>query len=483
MFDSIQVHQAADFMQRHVHLVMFVLLVAAVVPFFLLTQYAHPSADDFCYASLFRREGFWNHIKGEYLGWKGRYTAIFFTAVYHKVGGMLATYGFALFALLTLLFAAIYVFARSLIEAVASRTRTLVLALGLAALYLGTMPNVPAGLYWIDGAFQYQLGNIFLLLSVAALFSLYRTGAKVSAGLACVLIFLAVGTTEIVMIALAVLVGILAFNRIVVHGRQRLSWSLVVIVTLVSTALLMLAPGNAVRAELGSTNTGQFWFSFSHAWFYAGETLASWLANPVLWLATAAFIPVALRLVYLDGIRKEANWLRSLVALCLGPALIWLILFGVWWGAAMNPPGRALNTIYMVFLAGWFAGVLELVAVVARHRPLIFTERVFPGSLRLASLALIVLFAGFLLLQSHARIALADLIYRAPAYDQAIKNRYARIAAEKQSAGPGGRPAMTFRRLTDPPQVLMYTDIQPDGGNWRNSCFARYFGLDAVVRR
>lgn len=483
VFDSVQVHRTTDFIQRHTHPLLFVLLAAVVIPFFLLTQYAHPSADDFCYASLFRREGFWNHIKGEYLGWKGRYTAIFFTAAYHKAGGMLATYGWGLLLLLTSFCLAIYFFVHSLIETAAPRIRTLFLAAGLAALYLGTMPKVPAGLYWIDGAFQYQLGNIFLLLSFAALFNLHRTGKSASAWLACFCVFLAIGTTELAMITLVALVAILAFNRIAIHGRHRLPWSAVAVVTVLSTALLLLAPGNAVRAEHASPDAGQFWYSFSHAWFHSGRVLASWLANPGLWLATAVFLPAALRLVYLDGIRKDANWSRFLVILCLVPALIWSYFFGLWWAAATNPPGRALNLIYLVFLVGWFAGALELVGAIALHRRLAYTEEVFPAPLRLASLAITMLFAGFLILQSHVRTALGDLLYRAPEYDRMMQDRYARIALQLESPDNDGRPTMSFAAVTDPPQVLMYTDIQADPGNWRNGCFARYFGLKSVSRQ
>lgn len=470
-------------MQRHLHPLLLVLLAAAVAPFFLLTHYAHPSADDFCYGALFRQEGFWNHIKGEYLGWKGRYTAIFFTAAYHKAGGMLATYGLALSLLLASLLLALYAFVRSLTEAAASRARTLFIAAGLAALYLGTMPKVPAGLYWIDGALQYQLGGVFLLLSFAALFTLYRTGAASSAWLACISIFLAIGTSELAMITLVVLTAILACNRAVVHGQHRLPWSAVAVATLLSTALLVLAPGNAVRAEHASPDAGQFWYAFSHATYHAGRQLASWLANPGLWLATAAFIPTALRLVYLDGIRKAAGWTGFLVVLGLVPALIWSYFFGLWWAAGTNPPGRALNLIYLVLLAGWFAGVLELIGAIGRQRRLVFTEQVFPAPLRLANLAVAPLFVGFLVLQGHTRTAVADLLYRAPEYDRVMQDRYTRIAREKESPDNGGRPAVRLAAVGDPPRVLMYTDIQADPGNWRNGCFARYFGLKSVARQ
>lgn len=461
----------------------FVLLLAAVAPFALLTQYAHPGADDFCYAALFRQDGFWGHVKGEYFGWKGRYSAIFFTVAYHQAGDMLTTYGIALIILFLLFLAAGYVFVRAVTEAAATGAGTVFLALGFIALFLGTMPKVPAGLYWVDGALQYLLGGILLMASAAALFTFHRTGAKGAAWSACPLIFLAVGTTELVMITLVALVGVLAISQAVVQGRQRLTWLVIAAVTILSAALLLLAPGNAVRAEHASPDAGQFWFSFSHATYHAGDTLAAWLAQPALWLATAAFVPAALRLVYLNGAGKNSSWPRFLVILCLVAALIWLFFFGLWWAAATNPPGRALNLIYLVFLAGWFAGVLELAGIAARRRPLAFTESVFPAPLRLVSAAVPVLFAGFLLLHGQARIAYGDLLFRAPEYHRVMQDRYASIVREKASGVENGKPAMTFEAVARPPRVLMYTDIQEDSRNWRNTCFARYFGLGSATRR
>lgn len=471
-----------DFILRHIHPLVFVLLLGSVIPFLLLVRFAHPSADDFCYASLFSRDGFWGHIKGEYLGWKGRYTAIFLTVAYHKAGLMTATYELALALLLLLLFIAVFAFTRAMTEAAATLTTTAFLALGFSALYLGTMPKVPAGLYWVDGAMQYQLGGIFLLLAAAALLFFYRTGALGAAWSAGPLIFLAVGTTELAMISLASLVGVLAFNQAVLHGRRRIPWTVIIVVTVFSAALLILAPGNAVRAEHASPDAGQFWFSFSHAWYHAGGTLASWLAQPGLWLATAAFLPVALRLVYLDGVGNDANRSRFLVILGMVAALLWLSFFGLWWAAATNPPGRALNLIYLVFLCGWFAGVLEIVGIAARHRRLVYTEMCFPAPLRLVSVVVPVLFAGHLLVQGQARNAYGDLLYRAAEYDRAMHGRYESIAREKEAGGEDRRPAMTFPAVANPPRVLMYTDIQADPGNWRNTCFARYFGLKSAAR-
>lgn len=478
---SARVHRVANLIRPGLYLLLFAVLAAAVLPFFLLIHYAHPSADDFCYAAAFRHGDLWGNIKGEYLGWKGRYSAIFLTAAYHQPGGMLLTYGYALLLFLAALFAALYAFVRSLVEGTGTRLRTLFLTLGLGALYLGTMPKVAATVYWLDGAFQYQTGGIFTLLALAALFTLYRTGAHLFAWLACACIFVAIGATETAMITLVTMVLLMTFSRMFVQPQARTAWAAVLVVTLLSSGLLVLAPGNFARAEFAAPEAGRFWFSFSHAWFHGGRTFASWLANPGLWLATAVFIPAALRMVQLENVRRDASWPRFVLILALLPGLTWLFHFALWWAAATNPPGRMLNMAYLLFLAGWFTAVLEGIALAARRCTLLFTEELFPVPLRLGTTAAAALLAVVLLSQGHVRTAYADLLYRAPDYDQTMRERYARIAQQK-AAAENGRPAMTFQAVREPPGVLMYSDIQ-SARNWRNSCFARYFGLETVRRQ
>ena len=473
-----------DLVHRRLHTALWILLAAVVVPFFLLIHYAQPSADDFCYADLFRHESFWGGIKGQYLGHKGRYATLFLTAAFHRLGGMLLTYQYVMILFLAALSVAMYVFVRALLEDATSRTRAVFLTLALGALYLNTMTKVSATLYWLDGALQYQLGAIFVLLSLAGLLTLHRTGRWPPAAAACACIFVAVGATEIAMMTLAAVVAVMAFDRMYRAGEDRRQWMAVIIMTLLSSALLLLAPGNYVREQYAAPEAGRFWLSFSNAWYYGGGLLADWLSTPVFWLATAAFIAPALRLVYLEGVRRRASWGRLVVIVSLVLGLQWSFVFALWFFAANNPPDRMQNMTYLLFLIGWFAAVLEGVAIVAGRCRLAFTEEVFPLFLRAGNLAVAALFAIFLIGRGHTPTAWGDLVYRAHGYERDMQHRYAAIATAKE----GSKPARTHRtvvlhRVADPPSLLMYTDIQPDQRNWRNTCFARYFGLKAVIRR
>ncbi len=475
--------------KRNVYRWLFVLLVVLVAPFFVLTFFAHPSADDYCYAQVFRDGSYWGNIRGEYLGWKGRYSAIFFSVSYHEFStrlhggtGMLKTYPYALIVLLASLFGALYVFVRSLLEGVASRTQTLYCTLGLGALYLSTIPKASATLYWLDGASQYQIGGILLLLSLAALMKLYRLGQTRVAITTGFLIFIAIGASELVMLMLVAVVAVMAIDRIFIHKRNRLLWTAVCVVTLASTALLVLAPGNFVRAQYAPAAARQFWFSVSQAWIHGGNILASWLRNPGTWLATVAFIPVALQLIHRQGVRANANWLRLALVSGLLLGLLWLIYFALWWTAATNPPGRALNLIYLGFLMAWFTAVLELIAIVSLRTGIARANEGLAAPWHIFFAAVTVVLGVYLVLHSNARTAAGDLLFRAPAYHQMQQDRYRKIAAAKAEAA-GKRVELLLPGLSNPPRLLMYSDIQGNGNDWRNGCYARYFGLKTVVRR
>lgn len=468
--------------QNALYLVLFVLLIVAIIPFFLLTFYAHPSADDFSYAAAYRTGDFWGYVTGDYLTWKGRYFAIFVTVLFHQSGDMIANYKYPLLINLTFIFLAFYYLARSIFEEQASFRQTLFCTLALAVFYIITLPKVSAALYWADGGFQYQVGSVFFLLALAAVLRLYRTveGSFITTLASMLFIFAAIGSTEIFMISLSTLVGLIFLYKFFILKENRLAWSLVLFVTAISSALLVFAPGNTVRMGLASEDSKQFWFSIGRSLFHGGEALINWMSQPALWFLTILFIPVALYLIYIKGIRKDACWTRFLLILGLLLGQIWVSFFATWWAAATPAPWRTLNVIYLLFLVGWFILVLELVAVLTKNRKLIYIDRVFAIPSRLLIIVSLISLVTLLIGKSHIRDAYNDLFVGAPIYDQFMKNRYAYIRLQKSKAGQG-RPTVSVKMNRNPPRLLIYTDISRDRSDWRNSSYATYFGLSSIV--
>jgi len=457
-------------------------LLAALYPFVALVFYAHPSADDFCYATVFRSGSFWAGVIGDYLGWKGRYTAIFVTALFHRSGDMTVLYHWPLLLMMALLLVSLYVFTRTLFESGGSRASAVLAALALAVYYMATMPKPAAALYWADGAFQYQVGGIFGLLSAAALLKLCRgRRTLLFSALSCVLVFTGVGASEIIMVALSGTVGLMFLQRVCVARQDRGPWVAVLLVTALSCALVVFSPGNEVRLALQPPERQQIWFSISRALFYGTATMTDWLREPGLWLLTVFFVPLVLRLTYLKRVRQEASWMRFGFILLLVASQVWVSFFVTWWGSATSPAARTLNTVYLVFLAGWLVALLELVAVLVRHRPLAYTPVLFPLPLRIGVFMLPALLAWAMLATSHIIPAYDDLLHRAAEFDRVMKGRYEYIRQLRAAWQGGGGPDATVESLKDPPRTLVFTDISSEQNDWRNSCFSQYFGLSKVT--
>ena len=469
--------------QYTLYVLLAVLLTLAIIPFFVLIFYAHPSADDYCYANVFITGDFWDRIIGEYMAWKGRYFGIFVTVIFHKSGSMIENYRYPLFLFLTLLLVAFYYFVRSAFEEKASLARTFYCAFTLAVFYIVSMPKVSASLYWADAAFQYQVGSIFYLLALASLLKLYRQHDSTAwpALLSALFIFAAIGCTEIFMISLLSLVALIFLFKFFLLKQNRIAWTMVLMVTVASTLLLVLAPGNAIRMAL-QPNGGQFWYSISHSIFFGGETLGVWLSQPLFWLLTILFIPVALHLVYISRVRKDASWIRLFFILALTLGQIWVSFFATWWAGATHPPGRTQNIIYLVFLVGWFMFILEFVAVLAKHRRLVNVESVFTVPVRIFMIIVTFTFGLLLVTNTYVPEAYAALAGPAINYDQKMKERYAYIK-QKQLESGNSRLSLSFETIDNAPRILVFSDIRRNSNEWRNRCFATYFGLSSVNRK
>ena len=128
-------------LQNILYVVLFMLLIVAIIPFFFLTFYAHPSADDFSYAAAYRTGDFWDHVVTEYLTWKGRYFAIFVTVLFHQSGDMIINYKYPLLLSLASFFCSLYYLVRSVFEGKGSYWQVLFCTLALGVFYIITLPE------------------------------------------------------------------------------------------------------------------------------------------------------------------------------------------------------------------------------------------------------------------------------------------------------------------------------------------------------
>ena len=234
----------------------FILLLPAGIALFLygyLGSFTRSMADDFCSAYYAGRLGLLRSIWFWYLNWSGRYSAFAADWIVEKMG----IYSLPVIPPLSLLlWLALTVIA---VYKALPAGRSWVTGITLSAIFLfvvlGLSPDVPQSLFWWNGMRAYSLPLILLTL-YAVLFQVgverLRSGKEVLAGslASFLLAFVIGGFSETYAAFQVALLGYLLLVEWFVRGRNSVSFRFLLaglIGSVLATAIVVLAPGNAVR--------------------------------------------------------------------------------------------------------------------------------------------------------------------------------------------------------------------------------------------
>ena len=186
-------------------------LLAISSLFIILAFYTTPTADDFDYAISFRDPEFGNvfsTVVDWYQRWNPRYLSVTLIGTYSKYLDLINHYKFLSLLLFGVWLLSAYLLLRTLFE----NSRRIVVAGGVLALfvlYILTMPRVSSGFYWMNSAYQYQIGNVLLMSNLACMIRLARAKRSyLFAPMSATLLFAIIGTTEMYMVLMVILVMI-----------------------------------------------------------------------------------------------------------------------------------------------------------------------------------------------------------------------------------------------------------------------------------
>ena len=447
-----------------------VVLALPITVLLALAWYAHPACDDYWYATAARANGFWGAQRLFYLTWTGRFTAnavqLGFPLALDMVRryaliplGLIAGFGICLATFLTALNRAT--------GRLVSRRMVLASTLVFVSVYLAQMPSPCEGLFWLASGGTYFLPLLIAMLTVAcplAIRAENSTATKVVAAVvAAVLGLLTAGANESLLPPLGLLLLVATIAAFWRRHPSRWVWAAALLGFTLGAALVVLSPGNSVRA-------GYFHKSRLRAlattlprvlvWFVRGP-----MGLGVTILAIPAMLALADKLPWtqrLTGRRVAAVAAVALgwVALAMLPAL----------SMGLVPPARVLNVAYFFFLAGWFVTAFVAVAWLRQTRGL---TRLTPRAVKIAWVCLVL---GLLVAGNLPR-AVYDLALVAPKYDRQMQACYASLTC--QAAHPD--PEDVIGKVTAVPRTIRPGDAQGD----RNSCMlmAQYFGLKTAKPR
>ncbi len=464
-----------------------VLFLLAYVPLLLLSVYNHPSAaDDYCFADTAVRYGFWQAQHYYYNGWTGRY---FSNMLVHGNPLVWDWYdGFRLIPALTVtgLLAATYSFINELLRDQSVRTRLVTTAIAFYAIILALQSTVEA-FFWTAAVASYTVPTALTLYLFAVLLRWYQLPAGLLKTLtsvwAGVLVFAIVGSGETNLVLLVLIFLAIGAYRLFFRRTFDGLIAYLLVVALASSALVFLAPGNAIR--LGSNEiAGNLVVTLFATIRFMATALLTWLwQTPVIPLSLL-WLPIAVRLNQPGSSVRALFQLPALLLSVLYIGLLFVLMFPSVYGLGVAP-GRVMNLVYIVFLLGWFYVLTVWIAWLMRRGGSLGNwinagsgldgsgldkPRMAGWATALASVWLV----GTAWLSPTFHQLYGDLLSgRAATYDREMTERHHQLM----------QPADTLRLapISVYPVSLNIDDIHTDRNHWWNRCQAGFYGHKVVV--
>ncbi len=453
------------------HIAFVLLLLLTLLKYLWLAGYAHPVADDYCYAAKSAGQTLWQWSKGEWLYWNGRYTSnlLMIHGPVTWAGDLLIGYRLIPVLLIAATYLSAWFLMRRINRHALSTQQELLATLCFLLLYLQLMPDLGEGFYWYTGAITYQLGSILLLLHVGLLIA--PTSNRVARGmlflLNMVLAIAIVGMDEIHMVLMLCLhLGRMAW----LIGTRKQAWgaALLLLAVLGGSLVMYLAPGNAVRGAMFA-DTHRLWWSLGMSALQSVRFIGMWLFSPSLLIFGVLYIPLHRemrgRIPGYQALLRTPPWIAGLLPFLLVVATT----FPAYWNTGLLGQHRTINVACIFFIPLAFLNLALWLERGARG-PMGAGVPSMPmagWAMALALLALNLTGNGF--------AANADLLGgRAEAYDQVMSAREAQMRAAADDPGT----KVIFIPQEKPPRTLPSYEGASPLRDWMMHCQARFFGAD-----
>ncbi len=442
-------------------------------------------ADDFCKSGLIVEHGFWPAQWIQYSTWSNRFAGMFTVGV----SDLLGKWFIQLWTALTLLLWtcglawALWQAAR-LLRLSPPKWMTVLLAEWLVFFSLVQTPDLYQSLFWRMGNITYTLPLALLAFLCGMVIQAYlqlaagRSGVKwaLAAGL---LAFFAGGFSETYLVLQTALLGgallVVLLNKPAAAWRRPAAWAVgaALIGTLISLAVVLLSPGNAVRRALMPTPPGlaaliRMDLTSTFLFVYIA------LKNHAFQFLLASLAPMLLGYGYFASVKSGRLKPSSLIlGLLLTPVLAVMAIAAVMapasYAQSAYPDGRVLiipTFILTLLLAA--EGVLLGVSLSQLHH---WADEKVPIHLQLFSAALAF---GILLYPLYDARKSYRLIPEFRAEAQAWDERDASIRQARLD-GAGQVVAVSL----EAPAGM--SELQTDPVDWVNTCVAMFYDVESIV--
>lgn len=473
---------------KHFRIISFLIAFGSIMPFFVISIYSRPSADDYSYSryviGLIRsgEANAFNLIKTaiavDILEWKtydGPYISQIIMTLQPGIYGE-KYYCIGAMALIALVFACFFGAFRNLvslmnIEEITKRFGTGVMAIVATALIMSGMPCISEGIYWFDGAWNY-LPFFFLMLYNVTLILKYMCRANDKKEIPCLIItsvvaFVASGGNYIVTYANVIAMFSLAVFAVI---RKKYGYIAPFVTAIGGFCLEFFSPGRMIRTngDMGETQgiIATIVGTIKSVYAY----LCEWInVQYVMWLLAVLIVTLFITNKDKRVVRFKVNpiWVFT-YTICFVGALFLLPCYAV----GTDIVGRVLNIVWFVFVLLSGADIAYL-ACYLHYEKDFRTDSWNEGFT--AGVLLIAIITMCFFNNSNTIIALREL--RNGTAEKFKNDNDVRYEAMK-NANEGD--VLTCTPLTRS-YILFFDDLDENPEGWQNVAWQKYYGIGMYV--
>ncbi|WP_448518897.1 hypothetical protein [Rhodoflexus sp.] len=454
---------------------------AALLPFFVLSLFNHPSPwDDYSVANLVKERGYVGFYLHFLQHWNGRYVSTLLQGL-----NPLAFDNFHMFRVVPMLFmggfiGALYFFVKRLTADVLSQRWQWVVTLGYCAVFFAYVRSAVELWYWHSSSVVYGTAFIavWLLLGLSMPLLAGNSLTPKEQLAACGIGVLLPGISESVAISALAFAGAAMLLRLWQPAdpeRKMAVTQWLAVAASIGLGLLLFASLGGTQARMGIYQQAFQWESLRKALQIQLPIIASWLNNTTLWILSLLVIP---------GIAGYMQQIPSKHFLRMHPVLMTALL-PLMMLASVIPyymvTGltyiyvRIENIAFFWFLLLWFANIACWVGYLQNR------WHVHWGQIPVYALVVLLAMGCLKLYSPNTKVGVAWMTLLngdAVRYEKDHQERYRRIAQYKKEHR---QDTLTLPPIDTHMELLMFEELTTDAGHTvSNQGFAKYFGISAV---
>jgi len=445
------------------YFLIFIILTFTLLFYF--TFFTIPQGDDFFFATAYKSYGFFGSFKYWFSNWTGRFSSIFFI---NLLGATVDIFEYRLYSffLVFTLAISILLFLKRFIISENSNLVTLRLMF-ITALICLAIPEKVTAFYYVNNAIVYVLPISIFLFFYILFYNNKKTYFTIILG------FIICGFNEsygIILIYFLITHYLNTYHTrlgVQLSGSIKYVYALNLIIIILASSILLLAPGNFVRANSENLLTiEKIFVGLVEATKYFIFNALTWIQNPF----TISII-CTLLLIKKNNYQNKSYLIHGLFF--LGASFINILPSYIVTSGFVEP--RIINVSYIFFSISIIFFFVEL-------RKKYFGESLLDGELPKKILLLLfsILFSMPSLISSDIRDLLKD-VTKAQVYSEIFDARLKEIELKLSEGSDLLIIDNVFTEKSEIPLTIFFWDVSTNSNYQVNKIYADYFGVKKVV--